>query len=141
MLCEVRGPFKIKAQTHPDSRSGLVRSRGSCARLSMQQQCCQGAKGISPNGIPGLEALNSTSPLVFLRRISNTGRVLTGVVKEPETLTAAASKKRLLHSKTPSERHSGLHNAKTFTPSAIPTAALSHAFREDYFVFMCEGPI
>ena len=78
----------------------------------MLQQCSQGANVIPPNGIPRLEALNSTSPLVFLRRISKTSGVLTDVVKEPETLTAAASKKRLLYSKA-SERHSGLHSART----------------------------
>ena len=65
---------------------------------SILQQCSQGAKVIPPNGIPGLEALHSPSLLVLLRRMSKTSGVLTDVVKEPETLTAAASKKRLLHS-------------------------------------------
>ena len=106
----------------------------------MLQQCSEGAKVIPPNGIPGLEALNSTSLLVLLRRISKTSGVLTDVVKEPETLTAAASKKRLLHSNKLSERHSGLHSAKTVTRFAIPTAALLRAFCEDYFFFNVLGP-
>ena len=54
--------------------------------------------------------------------ISKTSGVLTDVVEEPETLTAAASKKRLLHSN---------NSANTLTPFAIKTAALSRAFRED----------
>ena len=78
VLCEARGPFQIKVQTHPDSQSGLVPAwmalahtfRASFAPLSresMLQQWSQGTKVISPNGIPGLEALNSTSPLVLIR--------------------------------------------------------------------------
>ena len=93
---------------------------------------------IPPNGVPSLEALNSTSPL---RRISKTSGVLTDVVKEPESLAAAASKKRLLHSNKPGERHSGLHSAQIRTPFAIPTAVLSQAFREDYFLFISKGLI
>ena len=92
---------------------------------------------IPPNGMPSLQVLNSTSPLMLLRRIAKTSGVLTDVVKEPETLTAASSKKRRLHSNKPSEKNSGLHSAKTLTPFAIPTAALSRPSREDYFLFMC----
>ena len=118
----------------------LCASFAPLSRKSTLQYCSQGANAIPPNGIPGLEALNSTSPLVLLRRISTTSGVLTDVVKEPETLTAAAFKKRLLHSNKPSERHSGLHSAKTLTPFAIPTAALSRAFRKDYFYSCVRAP-
>ena len=111
--------------------------RASFVRLShksMLQQCSQGANMILPNGVPGLESLSSTSPLVLLRRINKSSGILFDVVKEPETLTAAASKKKLLHSNNkPSERHSRLHSRKTLKPFAIQTAALSQAFREGYF--------
>ena len=83
---------------------------------------------IPPNGIPGLGALSSTSPLVHKRRMNETSGVLIDVAKEPEALTATASKERLLHSSKPSERHSGLHSAKTFKPLAIQNAALSRPF-------------
>ena len=69
----------------------------------MLQKCSQGANVIPPNGIPDLEALSSTSPLVLLCRINKTSGVLIDVVKEPETLAAAASKNRLLHSNKLSE--------------------------------------
>ena len=147
------GPFSNKnAQTYLDSQSGLVPSRhgwllrapfAHLSRAFRANLCCNCALkaptwySVPPNGIPGLKALSSTSPLMLLRRINKTFRVLIHVVKEPETLTVAASKKRNLHSNKPSERHSGLHNAKTHTPFAIPTDALSQAFREDYFLFMC----
>ena len=101
MLCEARvllERFILTAKVDWSLRMG-----GSCERLSrifrapsrksMLQQCSQGTKVIPPNGIPGLKPHNSTSPLVLLRRMSKTSGVLTDVVQEPETLTAAASKK------------------------------------------------
>ena len=139
------GRFQTKAQTHPDSKNGRVPSRHgwllhkpfahlSCA-FGAYLCCSQGANVIPPNGIPRLEALSSTSPLVLLRRVNKTSGVLSDVVKEPDTLTAAASKKRLLHSNNPSQRHRGLHSAKALKPSEIHIDALSQTFHGDYFLF------
>ena len=71
------------------------------ARGLRETLCCNNAlkaRVIPPNGFPGLEALSSTLPLVILRRINKASGVLIDVVKEPETLTAVASKKSLLPS-------------------------------------------